>query len=247
MDKEKLIKVYQHTKGMCSDFPMPLSLKHSERIIIEPNFKQKGIINVEPLDTVSALIKYGNQNSESKTAVLNNASSKRKGGGVENGSIAQEECLFRCSNLFMIPDVYYPISSNEFIYTHQATFVKDSYYNTIFPIDADVITMPAVNLNKNHIDNKETKDLVENYEELMIFKIQQMFASAYSNDCNNIILGAWGCGVFKNDPKVVSDLFNKVLAEPEYRYGFDNIVFAIINDKNSVANNYEIFLETIIK
>jgi uncharacterized protein (TIGR02452 family) len=245
MNKEELIKVYQHTKGICSDFPTPLSLKHTTKIVVPNIFHGKtGKIIVEPMDTVSALLKYGNQ---SKTAVLNMASSKRKGGGVENGSMAQEECLFRCSNLYMIPDAYYPIASNEFIYTHTATFVKNSDYSTIIPIDCDVITMPAVNLNKTHIDNKQTQDSVENYDELMTFKIEQILSSAILNGCGNLILGAWGCGVFKNDPKVVAELFNKALSKVELRMPFENIVFAVINDKNSVANNYQIFLDTIKK
>ncbi len=244
MDKEQLIQIYQHTKGLCSDFPIPLSLKHTTKIHVPNIFREKsGNIIVEPTDTVSALLKYGHQ----KTAVLNMASSKRKGGGVENGSMAQEECLFRCSNLFMIPDAYYPIASDEFIYTHDATFVKTVNYSTIVPMDCDVITMPAVNLNKNHIDNKQTQDSVEDYDKIMTFKIEQILSSAIMNKCENIILGAWGCGVFKNDPKVVAELFNKALSKVELRLQFENIVFAVINDKNSVANNYEIFLETIKK
>ena len=59
-----------------------------------------------------ALIKYCKCG---KTAVLNMASSKRKGGGVENGSMAQEECLFRCSNLFTIQDNLYPIQKDQYI------------------------------------------------------------------------------------------------------------------------------------
>lgn len=218
MNKEQLIQVYEHTKAICADFAKPLSFKHTVKIGITKTFGDKGgNIIVEPLDTVSALIKYGNKNLKSKTAVLNMASSKRKLGGILSGAIAQEESIGRCSNLFMIPDVYYPIASNEFIYTHQATFVKDVNYNTIFPIDADVVTMPAINLNKTHIDNKNTDSSTEGYEELMTYKIEQILASAIINECDNIILGAWGCGVFKNDPKVVSDLFNKVLEKPEYR------------------------------
>ena len=242
MNKEELIEVYKNTKEICSDFSVPVSLKYSTKILpFSMFFTKSGNILVEPTDTVSALIMHGNR----KTAVLNMASSKRKGGGVENGSIAQEECLFRCSNLFMIPDDFYPILSNEFIYTKDATFVKNVSYGTILPIDVDVITMPAINLNKNHIDNLQTKDSVENYEELMTFKIEQILASAIINGCDNIILGAWGCGVFKNDPKVVANLFNKVLENKNFRLQFENIIFAVINDKNSVSNNYQIFKDTI--
>jgi uncharacterized protein (TIGR02452 family) len=54
-------------------------------------------------------------------------------------------------------------------------------------------------------------------------------------------LGSWGCGVFDNNPTVISGLFLHILYKERYSSLFDNVVFAIINDHNSVGNNYEIF------
>lgn len=249
MNKDELIKVYADTKNIGSNLPKPDSAKY----IDVSNFgemycrQMEGNVIVEPMDTVSALIKYSNRentkNYQKSNAVLNMASSKRKGGGVENGSMAQEECLFRCSNLFNIPDSFYPILQKEFVYTHNAKFFKDSYYNHITPIEAGVITMPAINLNKSHMDNIQNQDSTDNYEDIMIEKIEKMFNIASFHLCDNIILGAWGCGVFKNDPLVIANMFNKVIEKK--RMSFDNIVFAVINDNNSVANNYQIFLDNI--
>lgn len=249
MNKEQLIQIYQNTKLVCSDVAKPDSAKCIQVDYVGDihSRKMEGNVIIEPMDTVSALIKYINPENtkgyQKSNAVLNMASSKRKGGGVENGSMAQEECLFRCSNLFNIPDSFYPILQKEFIYTRGASFVKNSKYQVIIPVEADVITMPAVNLNKTHQDNLQNQDSVENYEEIMIEKIEKMFDIAAFHMCDNIILGAWGCGVFKNDPKVVAGFFNKVIEKK--RMLFDNIVFAVINDNNSVANNYEIFKNTI--
>jgi len=243
MDKEQLIQVYEHTKLICSDIAKPDSVKYIQVYYSGElhNRNMKGNVIMEPMDTVSALIKH--YSSDKALAVLNMASSRRKGGGVENGSIAQEECLFRCSNLFNIPDSFYPILQKEFIYTRGASFVKNSDYQIIIPIEADVITMPAINLNKTHQDNLQNQDSVENYENIMVEKIEKMFDVAAYHLCDNLILGAWGCGVFKNDPTVVAGFFNKVIEKK--RMLFDNIIFAVINDKNSVANNYEIFKNTI--
>ena len=237
MTKDELIAVYQNTKGRCADIEIPLSEKLYKAPSLSELNSYKGEIIVEPLDTVSAAIKYV---GEGKTAVLNMASNKRKGGGVEKGAMAQEECLFRCSNLFTIPDEFYPLEKNEFIYTHQATFIKSGSYETMWPMCADVITIAAPNLNQTNKYYNASDS--ENYEELMNKKINAMLDAAASNECLNIILGAWGCGVFKNDPIIVANLFKSVLNTK--RYLFDKVIFAVINDHNSVANNYQIFADT---
>lgn len=249
--KEKLIKIYQDTKDICSSIPVPITEKFNwieDDIQGGNNYPIKsGNIIVEPMDTVSALIKYSKLG---KTAVLNMASSKRKGGGVENGARAQEEGLFRCSNLFTIPDGLYPIGREEYIYTQDATFVKDFNYQEMTSIKADVITIPAINLNSKSEDKSGLGDYESEYLDRMFYMIN----SALINGCDNIILGAWGCGVFGNDPKIISELFKETLLGSEDRHTdwipsslckmFNNVVFAVINDHNSVGSNYEVFKST---
>jgi uncharacterized protein (TIGR02452 family) len=250
--REKLIKIYQDTKDICSNIKPPIS----EKICWGEDTPQAGVdfdviyhhgnIIVEPMDTVSALVKYS---KIGKTAILNMASSKRKGGGVENGSVAQEECIFRCSNLFTISDSFYPIRDNEYIYTKDATFVKDFGYIPMEHIKCDVITIPAPNLNSYYQNGDKRKDVYkisnqDNYEADILDRMFYMINSAAIGGCDNIILGAWGCGVFKNDPKLISELFKETLYGSEIYKHFKNVVFAIINDSNSVGNNYQIFKET---
>ena len=248
MNKEELIAVYQDTKNICGKIGTP----RTEKIAFNENTPQAGVdidcpdragnIIVEPMDTVSALIKYSKLG---KTAVLNMASAHRKGGGVENGAMAQEECLFRCSNLFTIEQSLYPIAHNEYIYTHGASFVKDGQYGLMGTSDnasvagfksviADVITMPALNLN-----NKADCD--EEYDYVYLDKMFYMLNAAALNGCKNIILGSWGCGVFRNKPEDIAELFVETLEGGELYQLFDNVVFAVINDRNSVGNNYEVF------
>jgi uncharacterized protein (TIGR02452 family) len=248
MTKEELIAVYQDTMEICSKIGTP----RTEKITFDQNTPQAGVdtefidragnIIVEPMDTVSALIKYS---ASGKTAVLNMASVHKKGGGVENGARAQEECLFRCSNLFTINQSLYPIKHDQYIYTHGASFVKDGQYGimgiTSNPsvtgfksVIADVITMPALNLN-NKADCEEEYDYV--YLDKMFF----MLNSALLNGCTNIILGAWGCGVYANKAEDIAKLFDEVLQGGELYKQFENVVFAVINDHNSTGNNYEVF------
>lgn len=244
MDKEKLIAIYADTKEKCISIEIPLSAKVSALVgsglVGSGGATKNGIITFDSMDTVSAIVKYKDCG---KTAILNMANAFRKGGGVEKGSIAQEECLFRCSNLFTIKDEFYPMAENELIYTKNTTFIKDFYYNDMEPVQVDVITIAAPNLNKAHGNTENSEEFLKNYDSIMLKKINAMFDIAAINGCDNIILGAWGCGAFKNDPLRVSKFFNEVLTQKHKM--FDNVIFAIINDRNSVGDNYNVFLENI--
>lgn len=94
--------------------------------------------------------------------------------------------------------------------------------------------MPAINLNGLVVTD------FKKYIQLNKNKIRLILSLAIKNDVKNIILGAWGCGVFKNNPVQIANFFKEVLDEGYNSY-FDNVVFAIINDHNSVDNNLEIF------
>lgn len=189
------------------------------------------------LDTVSAARKY---HQLGKTAILNMASWKTPGGGVRRGSQAQEECLFRCSNLGdAVPEKHYPLKDNEGLYTYGAYFFRDFHYGFILPFQVDVITVPAYNLNKHQI-NGDSEEYIEGTKE----KIRLILWMAHQNSVKNVILGAWGCGVYANDPVFIANTFKEVIKD-EFKGAFRNIIFAVINDSNSMANNYHIFGNTL--
>lgn len=188
------------------------------------------VINCDTVSAITELVKLG------KTCALNMASYKRPGGGVEGGARAQEECLFRCSNLIHnIPKSFYPLSDTTCLYTERAIFFKDVDYDYMEPVESDVITIAAFNLNNGY-----PKDYINE----TLDKIRLMLTVPYNKGVKNIILGAFGCGVFGNKPDVMSSLFKKVLIDEGYSSLYDNVVFAIINDHNSVGSNYEVFRNT---
>jgi len=247
-DKDVLKSIYAHTKEICANIQPPVSQKITcdeetpqAGVDTELDWDRAGNIIVEPMDTVSALVKYS---ALGKTAILNMASAKRKGGGVENGAMAQEECLFRCSNLYNIDDNFYPIKHDQYIYTHGASFVRDVNYGMMDTVVGDVITMPAINLNteNNYSDYGYSNDQ-QGYEAMYLDKMYFMINAAALNGCTNIVLGAFGCGVFANNPKDIANLFHETLFGSELYKQFDNVVFAIINDHNSVGDNYNTFKE----
>jgi len=247
MKNKKLIEVFEDTKKIVnSRTEDPVSITYKSGFREDP-----ADVIVENLDTVSAIVKYGK--TSLKVCALNMASPKWAGGGVATGARAQEECLFRCSDLFdTVTQDLYPLRDNHFLYTQDAAFIKDKDYNVMDDVVCDVITIAAVNLNKDSYYDKVKEEYVnvitdkeDNYYDLTKQKIRSIFLECRENRVNNIVLGAWGCGVFKNDPKDIAKMFKDVLVGEGYDHYFRNVVFAVINDKNSVDNNYEIFKEIL--
>jgi len=205
-----------------------------------------GQITVIDSDTVTAAVKY---TEIGKTCVLNMASAKTAGGGVADGETAQEECLFRCSNLAeSITQDLYPLEEDEALYTKNVIFFKDKDYNDMEFVKVDVVTMASINLNPNAEYDEKTETWTEglvpksdDYWDMTLMKVRTILSLAAKNKCKYIILGAWGCGVFKNDPIDMADAFAEVLIDEGYDRLFTQVVFAIINDSNSVADNLSIF------
>ena len=241
-----LINVFQDTLEISKNLPNnSITTKHTFKEIIGFHTDYKGNVHVEPNDTVSSLKKW---NKSGKTCILNMASAKRPGGGVERGASAQEESMFRCSNLWgSIDKSFYPLRTDECLYTQNSTFFKDKNYNWMEPIECDVMTIAAFNLNEmGHFLGKRVakfEDLNKTiaYEDTTREKIRLMVSVPSTAGVKNLVLGAWGCGVYKNDPEKMAGYFNDVVIGEGYHSLYDNVIFAIINDNNSVGNNFEIF------
>lgn len=193
-----------------------------------------------PTDTVSALI----NEKDGVTAVLNFASFTNPGGKFIEGSRAQEESLCHESFLYNVLKEFrnfyainqsmrnYGLYCNRAIYSPNVVFERDNGY-----IEADVITCAAPNLSArerygaNYItDEENTKALAS--------RIQFIYNMAAKNGVDTLILGAFGCGVFCQNPEEVASLFMKL--DPGC---FQKIVFAVPN--NMHVENYNAFKKII--
>jgi len=68
-------------------------------------------------------------------------------------------------------------------------------------------------------------------------KIRTVYRIAATKKIDALVLGAWGCGAFGNNPLAVATLFKEVLKEKEFDgVGFKRVVFAVIGDRQSVGN-----------
>ena len=197
----------------------------------------------------------------SKVAVLNFASATRPGGGVATGSSAQEECICRCTTLYPCLTTkeaevrFYdphrknvgPLHNDDIIYTPDVAIIKnDDYVLLSEPLFIDVITCAAPNLREKNVSkyNQEREPAPdispEDLKALHVARARQILNAAVQNFVDVVILGAFGCGAFRNDPKVVAAAYKEVL--PEYRKYFKAIEFAVYC-RGKDTENYEAFKE----
>lgn len=164
--------------------------------------------------------------------VLIFASAKKPGGGVRNGANAQEEAVFRKSNLSKIIsnlEPLYPLDYKtiDVIYIKDCEYLIDENENILEkPIKFSAGIIPALNMNTFNGSD-------EDFEIITYNKIVSILNCARENGHKDIVLGAFGCGVFKNNPQVIAELFAQILP----CYNFENIVFAVLGD------NYNTFKE----
>lgn len=210
-------------------------------------------------------------------AILNMASAYRPGGGVLNGARAQEECIFRRSNLFMSlylydrqmydlviepnkDDMYdlsfiqqgYPMDENfGGIYSADVTVFKDGEYEWLYdPYQIAFISVAAMNINRALRQGEPVLvdgRLSDRAVAITKNKIRTIYRIGILHGHDSLVLGAWGCGAFGNPPEQMAHLFIDVLNEDEFRGRYKDIRFAIIEDHNSRGRNYQTFKNVIGK
>lgn len=199
-----------------------------------------------------------------RTGVHNFASATNPGGGVVKGSGAQEECLCRCSGLYLclnsgepwhsfyLPhrEAHNPLHNDDIIYTPDVVvFKSDTAYPELLPeeewYEVNVITCAAPNLRScpgnayNVGDGSEPAAITE--EELFrmhVKRLRRILDVALMKGNEVVILGAFGCGAFANNPEVVAKAAKEVL--PEYLYAFRTVEFAVYCSSRD-EENYRVF------
>jgi len=216
----------------------------------EKNVEKKFKTGVKILEEDS--LWAGKKSGHDRPVIVDNASERVAGGGWRGNNVAQEESICRCSNLGWYLENYviydngerspYPLTKYQCIYVpavcvfmkrnekaSQNAFGRDITFDLLEEKDwyfVDVIAIPAI---RHPVIPYSVSD-----RNLMMLKIRAMFllAKKYNRTC--LILGAFGCGVFKNPPEEVAKMFNIVMKEFPIFY----CVFAVLGEKNfSVFKN----------
>jgi uncharacterized protein (TIGR02452 family) len=170
-------------------------------------------------------------------AVLNFASARNPGGGFLRGTSAQEEALSYASGLYpclaQVPEYYAHNRANGsalyldlVIFSPRVPFFRDDWHNLLAaPVLASVITAPAPN--RRAVAEHEAASL-RLVEPVLRRRAELVLAVAKGHEVDRLVLGAWGCGVFGNDPDLVARIFAELLrGGGPYDGAFEQVVFAI--------------------
>ena len=191
---------------------------------------------------------------EKNVLCLNFASAKNPGGGFLKGSGAQEESLVRASALYpCISQMKKMYSVNKklksalytdyMIYSPKVLVFRDDNDELLDePYYVSFATAPAVNAGAVYSKEKENIELIR---PTMEKRIEKIIALSIFKGYENLILGAFGCGVFKNSPEDVAEYFSELLLDNDYyKSSFKNIIFAVL-DKSKQEKTLNLFKEKL--
>ncbi len=190
---------------------------------------------VENLSTVDAIRKLAREGKNS-IGVLNFASAKNPGGGFINGAMAQEESLAASGTLYRTltaHEEYYRSNraqtsmmyTDHAIYSPDVTFFRSGNFQLVeTPVKASVLTLPAVNMGQVLLKGEDTAEAAR----VMRRRMALALAVFAEKGAKNLVLGAYGCGVFRNDPHQIAAWWQELLSEGMGGY-FDSVFHAVLD------------------
>lgn len=190
---------------------------------------------VENLSTVDAIRKLAQEGRE-HIGVLNFASAKNPGGGFINGAMAQEESLAASSTLYrtlLAHEEYYQknraqssmMYTDHAIYSPDVVFFRDGRFRLVeSPVKASVLTLPAVNMGQVVLKGEDPDEA----KRVMRRRMKLALAIFAQQGAKHLVLGAYGCGVFRNDPNLIAAWWQELLEESMGGY-FDSVFHAVLD------------------
>lgn len=193
-------------------------------------------IEVTPETTAAAARRLVEAEATCDVAALNFASAKNPGGGFMGGAKAQEEDLARCSALYHCVRMargYYDANracdsllyTDHIIHSPGVPYFRDERLDLLDrPFLVSMLTAPAPNageyLRRRPRGHADIDAALDRRAELVLRVLAH-------HGHRTLVLGAWGCGVFRNDPARVAASFARWLRDPRYAGAFARVVFGI--------------------
>lgn len=217
-----------------------------------PEQQKAGAVAVTKARTFEAAIRLRREYPAARIAVLNFASAVQPGGGVKSGCTAQEESLCRCSTLYptldqkQLWDRYYlpnraagnRMNTDVCIWSPGVVICKtDESFPQRLP-EEDFVTVDVITCAAPDLRYALTEVPAEKLYALHLSRARRILQVAAVHDTDCLVLGAFGCGAFLNDPTVVSAAWEEALSEARSR--FERVEFAIYC-RDYETENYRAF------
>ncbi|KUO17475.1 TIGR02452 family protein [Streptomyces dysideae] len=172
-------------------------------------------------------------------AVLNFASARNPGGGYLNGAQAQEEALCRASALYTCQirvRAFYdhhrahrdPFYTDRVIHSPGVPVFRDDRGHLLDePYTAGFLTAAAPNAG---VVRRTAPERAAELPHALAVRAERVLETAAAHGHRRLVLGAWGCGVFQNDPAQVAAAFRALLG-PGGRFAgtFEHVVFGVLD------------------
>lgn len=188
--------------------------------------------------SLAAATRYVVEQGIDDALCLNFASAKNPGGGFLGGSQAQEESLARSTALYptlLAQREYYDANrafksvfyTDHMIYSPQVPVFRDDDGGLLeSPYRLSFLTAPAVNAGR--VD--QGPDSATEIRLAMQRRVAMVLSLAAKHRYSHLVLGAWGCGVFRNDPAVIAELFAESLTDTgAFASVFSHVTFAVLD------------------
>lgn len=172
------------------------------------------------------------------------ASAKNPGGGFLNGAQAQEESIARSTALYacqLAASDFYDFHrrqgdlrySDRVIYSPGVpVFRADDGALLDEPFGVSFLTAAAPNASALAASRPmPAASLVG----VLSARAERVLAVAAAHGHRKLVLGAWGCGVFGNDPDIVAAVFADSLASAGKH--FDHVVFAVLDHQRGAPTH----------
>ena len=191
------------------------------------------VVNETTLQGIAAL---ATDHGSASVAALNFASAKNPGGGFLGGAQAQEESLARSSALYAsqreVPAFYERhrrspslLYSDAMILSPDCPVFRDDD-GRLLPRPQRVSFITAAAPNAGAIREQRPRE-IDAIESTLKHRAACVLALAAQHGYRNLVLGAWGCGVFRNDPGVVAGTFAGLFADAKWSTRFDRVRFSV--------------------
>ncbi|MFI9297218.1 TIGR02452 family protein [Streptomyces gardneri] len=225
-----------------------------EPVPATPDTDRTATLDVTGESSLAAARRMVSADPARPVAVLNFASARNPGGGYLNGAQAQEEALCRASALHATllrapdyyahhradPDVFY---TDRVIHSPRVPVFRDERGALLDePFTVGFLTSPAPNAG---VVRRRTPERAAQLPAALATRAERVLETAAAAGYRRLVLGAWGCGVFQNDPAVVAGAFGALLrGDGRFAGHFEEIVFAVL-DRSSGAPTLAAFARVL--